>query len=56
MKIATRIIFHFNFSKAIALFYFVTTDLISGAVFAQTSETVSPQRVLLDQSCVSCHN
>ena len=56
MKIATRIIFHFNFSKAIALFYFVTTGLISGAVFAQTSETVSPQRVLLDQYCVSCHN
>ena len=56
MKIATKIIFHFNFSKAIALFYFVTTDLISGAVFAQTSETVSPQRALLDQYCVSCHN
>ena len=56
MKIATRIIFHFNFSKAIALFYFVTTGLISGAVFAQTSETVSPQRALLDQYCVSCHN
>ena len=56
MKIVTRIIFHFNFSKAIALFYFVTTGLISGAVFAQTSETVSPQRVLLDQYCVSCHN
>ena len=56
MKIATRIIFHFNFSRAIALFYFVTTGLISGAVFAQTSETVSPQRVLLDQYCVSCHN
>ena len=56
MKIATRIIFHFNFSKAIALFYFVTTSLISGAVFAQTSETVSPQRALLDQYCVSCHN
>ena len=56
MKIATRIIFHFNFSKTIALFYFVTTGLISGAVFAQTSETVSPQRALLDQYCVSCHN
>ena len=56
MKIATRIIFHFNFSKAIALFYFVTTGLISGALFAQTSETVSPQRALLDQYCVSCHN
>lgn len=56
MKIATKIIFHFNFSKAIALFYFVTTGLISGAVFAQTSETVSPQRALLDQYCVSCHN
>ena len=56
MKIATRIIFHYNFSKAIALFYFVTTGLISGAVFAQTSETVSPQRALLDQYCVSCHN
>ena len=56
MKIATKIIFHFNFSKAIALFYFVTTSLISGAVFAQTSETVSPQRALLDQYCVSCHN
>ena len=56
MKIVTRIIFHFNFSKAIALFYFVTTGLISGAVFAQTSETVSPQRALLDQYCVSCHN
>ena len=56
MKIATRIIFHFNFSKAIALLYFVTTGLISGAVFAQTSETVSPQRALLDQYCVSCHN
>ena len=56
MKIVTRIIFHFNFSKAMALFYFVTTGLISGAVFAQTSETVSPQRVLLDQYCVSCHN
>ena len=56
MKIATRIIFHLNFSKAIALFYFVTTGLISGAVFAQTSETVSPQRALLDQYCVSCHN
>ena len=56
MKIATRIIFHFNFSRAIALFYFVTTGLISGAVFAQTSETVSPQRALLDQYCVSCHN
>ena len=56
MKIATRIIFHFNFSKAIALFYFVTTGLISGAVFAQTSETDSPQRALLDQYCVSCHN
>ena len=56
MKIATRVIFHFNFSKAIALFYFVTTGLISGAVFAQTSETVSPQRALLDQYCVSCHN
>ena len=56
MKIATRIIFHFNFSKAIALFCFVTTGLISGAVFAQTSETVSPQRALLDQYCVSCHN
>ena len=56
MKIATRIIFHFNFSRAIALFYFVTTGLISGAVFAQTSETDSPQRALLDQYCVSCHN
>ena len=56
MKIVTRIIFHFNFSKTIALFYFVTTGLISGAVFAQTSETVSPQRALLDQYCVSCHN
>ena len=56
MKIATRIIFHFNFSKAIALFCFVTTGLISGAVFAQTSETDSPQRALLDQYCVSCHN
>ena len=56
MKIATRIIFHFNFSKTIALFYFVTTGLISGAVFAQTSETVSPKRALLDQYCVSCHN
>lgn len=56
MKIATRIIFHFNFSKALALFYFVPTGLISGAVFAQTSETVSPQRALLDQYCVSCHN
>ena len=56
MKIATRIIFHFNFSKAIALFYFVTTGLISGTEFAQTSETVSPQRALLDQYCVSCHN
>ena len=56
MKIATKIIFHFNFSKAIALFYFATTGLISGAVFAQTSETVSPQRALLDQYCVSCHN
>ena len=56
MKIVTRIIFHFNFSRAIALFYFVTTGLISGAVFAQTSETVSPQRALLDQYCVSCHN
>ena len=56
MKIVTRIIFHFNFSKAIALFYFVTTGLISGAVFAQNSETASPQRVLLDQYCVSCHN
>ena len=56
MKIASRIIFHFNFSKALALFYFVPTGLISGAVFAQTSETVSPQRALLDQYCVSCHN
>ncbi len=56
MKIATDIVFRFSLSKAIAAFYVVTIGLINGAVIAQTSETVSPQRALLDQYCVSCHN
>ena len=56
MKISTNIVFYFNLSKAIAVFCFVTAGLKNGAVIAQTAETVSPQRALLDQYCVSCHN
>ena len=56
MKISTNIVFYFNLSKAIVVFCFVTAGLKNGAVIAQTAETVSPQRALLDQYCVSCHN
>ena len=56
MKISTNIVFYFNLSKAIAVFCFITAGLKNGAVIAQTAETVSPQRALLDQYCVSCHN
>ena len=56
MKIIASRLVKTNITKVTVRLCLVTLGLISNFVSAQNSESVSPQRALLNQYCVSCHN
>ena len=56
MKIIASRLVKTNIPKVTVRLCLVTLGLISNFVSAQNSESLSPQRALLNQYCVSCHN